>query len=497
MKKNPVLSGFYPDPSVCRVDDDYYLINSTFAFFPAVPIFHSKNLTDWTQIGNILDRPSQVKLESCGHSQGIFAPTITFYNGMFYMITTNVSGGGNFIVTAKKPEGPWSEPYYLGENVKGIDPNLFFDDNGTCYYVGTQERREGGKYYGDNEIWIQELDLKTMKLVGESTAIWHGFMKDAVWPEGPHIYKKDGFYYLLYAESGTAFHHCIAVARSRNILGPYEGNKSNPIFTHRHLGRNFPITCVGHADLVDDGNGNWYMLMLACRPEKGYTLMGRETFIADVKWEDGWPVVNAGVGYLQMVNLQNEKYKHKYELHKDKLPLDMLMLRSDCKDRVKVFDEYIRLYMKKETMTQTLNPAFVGIRQQHKNFQFTVECNNSCEENEFAGIVYMQNEKEQVRLEITKDKIKAIDVQNGEENIISVNNLNQKNIKLKVQVYGLNASVLYEENGSWNVLASNIDLRHLSTEKAGGFTGCVVGVYASGKQSDNFIDFKEFTYEEL
>jgi beta-xylosidase len=155
---NPILPGFYPDPSICRVGEDFYLVNSSFAYFPGVPIWHSNNLARWEQIGNVLDRNSQLPLDKSGHSGGIFAPTIRYHNGIFYMITTNVSGGGNFIVTATKPEGPWSEPYLLGGEAQGIDPSLFFDQDGTCYYVGTRPNPEGVRYNGDWEIYVQKLD---------------------------------------------------------------------------------------------------------------------------------------------------------------------------------------------------------------------------------------------------------------------------------------------------------------------------------------------------
>ena len=193
---NPILKGFYPDPSICRKGDDFYLVCSSFVYAPGVPIFHTKDLAHFEQIGNILDRESQLPL-SGDISRGIFAPTIREHNGIFYMITTNVSSGGNFIVTAKDPAGPWSEPYYLGEDeAPGIDPSLFFDDDGKCYYVGTRPNPEGVRYNGDWEIWVQELDLEQMKLVGSSMAIWKGALKDVIWPEGPHLYKKDGYYYL-------------------------------------------------------------------------------------------------------------------------------------------------------------------------------------------------------------------------------------------------------------------------------------------------------------
>lgn len=170
---NPILPGFYPDPSICRVNDDYYLVTSTFAYFPGVPIFHSRDLVHWNQIGNILERKEQLPLVNAETSEGIFAPTLRYHDGTFYMITTNVTPTNdinNFIVTATDPAGPWSDPYPLDS--AGIDPSLFFDDDGKCYYCGTQNRREGSRYFGDNEIYIQELDLNTMKLVGESYPAW-------------------------------------------------------------------------------------------------------------------------------------------------------------------------------------------------------------------------------------------------------------------------------------------------------------------------------------
>jgi alpha-N-arabinofuranosidase len=221
---NPILSGFYPDPSICRVGEDFYLVNSSFSYFPGVPIWHSKDLANWKQIGNVLDRESQIPLKGCRHSEGIFAPTIRYNAGIYYMITTNVSGGGNFIVTATNPSGPWSEPYLLGEDARGIDPSLFFDDNGDCYYVGTRPNPEGVRYNGDWEIWVQKIDLESMKLTGKTHAIWKGALRDVIWPEGPHLYHKDGYYYLMIAEGGTGPNHAVTTARSKHVFGPYENN---------------------------------------------------------------------------------------------------------------------------------------------------------------------------------------------------------------------------------------------------------------------------------
>ncbi|MGV8981041.1 family 43 glycosylhydrolase [Clostridium sp.] len=295
---NPILPGFHPDPSICRAGEDFYLINSSFTFFPGAPIFHSKDLVNWEQIGHVLDRPSQLNLDGAAYTGGIFAPTIRYNNGVFYMITTNVDNGGNFIVTAKNPEGPWSDPYWLDDAV-GIDPSLFFDDNEKVYYTGTRDH-SGKKYFGQQEIYIQELDLNTMKLVGERRALWDGALKTAFFVEGPHLYKVNGYYYIMVAEGGTEHFHSVTIARSKNIFGPYEANPGNPILTHRHLGKNYAITSVGHADIVETQNGQWYMVALASRPYGGYYKnLTRETFLIPMIWEDGWPIVSPGTGKVE------------------------------------------------------------------------------------------------------------------------------------------------------------------------------------------------------
>lgn len=183
--KNPVLSGFYPDPSICRVGEDYYMVNSSFAYFPGIPVFHSRDLAHWEQIGNALDREEQLPLSGSEISRGIFAPTIRYHEGTYYIITTNVDHGGNFVITAQDPKGPWSVPHYLGDAAEGIDPSLFFDEDGKCYYVGTRPNPSGVRHNGDWEIWIEELDLHAMCLKGAGTAVW----------KVPECTDSDHFYY--------------------------------------------------------------------------------------------------------------------------------------------------------------------------------------------------------------------------------------------------------------------------------------------------------------
>lgn len=280
---NPVLPGFHPDPSVCRVGDDFYLVNSTFQFFPGVPIFHSKDLIHWEQIGHCLTRRSQLELGEADFGGGIYAPTLRYHDGTYYMIVTNCSGMGNFFVTASDPAGPWSDPVKVNE--EGIDPTLFWDEDGTCYYVGNAR---GG-------IVLFSIDDKTGERLSESVTIWEG--TGGRYPEGPHIYKKDGWYYLLIAEGGTEMGHKVTIARSRNLQGPYEGNPANPLLTHfNHAGQSNPIQGLGHADFVQAPDGSWWTVCLGFRLQSGANhLLGRETFLAPMEWKRGkWPVINGG-----------------------------------------------------------------------------------------------------------------------------------------------------------------------------------------------------------
>ncbi len=296
--RNPIIPGFYPDPSICRVGENYWLVTSTFSYFPGVPVFHSRDLVNWEQVGHVLDRPSQLDLDGVQHSHGIFAPTIRFHEGRFYVITTLVGKKGNFIVTATDPAGPWSEPHWL-EDAPGIDPSLFFDEDGRVWVTGTANAPDG-TYPGDNEIWMRELDPVAMQVTGSRYGLWRGAAKNAHYPEAPHLYRVGGWYYLLIAEGGTEYHHAVTIARSKSLFGPYVGNPANPILTHRHLGKSAPIWNAGHADLVQTPAGEWWMVCLASRPYGGhFRNLGRETFLAPVIWEDEWPVVSPGTGKLE------------------------------------------------------------------------------------------------------------------------------------------------------------------------------------------------------
>lgn len=278
---NPIIPGFHPDPSVAAVGEDYYIVNSSFHYFPGVPVYHSRDLVNWELLGNVLDRPAQLSLAGANSWGGIYAPTIRYHDGTFYMITTNVGSGGNFMVTATDPAGPWSDPIWLEQ--QGIDPSLYFE-NGRCYMVSNP----------DGVITLCEIDPVYGATLSPSKPLWKG--TGGRYPEGPHIYRKDGWYYLLISEGGTELAHKLTIARSRRIEGPYDPCPDNPILTHCSAkGQNSRIQGTGHGDFFQSEDGAWWCVFLAYRRAGGdFHHLGRETFLAPVEWIDGWPVINGG-----------------------------------------------------------------------------------------------------------------------------------------------------------------------------------------------------------
>ena len=510
------MPGFYPDPSICAVGGDYYLCNSTFAYFPGLSVMHSKDLVHWEQIGNVLDRHSQLPLEGVDHSEGLFAPTIRFHDGVYYVICTNISRGGNFIVTAESPEGPWSEPHWL-EDADGIDPSLFWDEDGRCYYIGTHPNPDGVKYNGDWFIYISELDLNEWKLVGEKHNVWNGALKGCIWPEGPHLYYENGYYYIMHAEGGTGPEHSVMICRSREIFGPYENNPKNPILTHRHLGADYPIKYVGHGDLIETPNGEWFITVLAVRPLNRFTTMGRETFLAKVIWEEDWPVVNPGVGMLtdevaidlpewipeEDPDSYTSRTKGKtavpgtardYDFASmTELGDEFLMLRNYPDDMYRLDGEGLLLKAGKDDIKAKASPSFVAIRQQHHSFTAGAMLDVSdLKAGECAGLVLIQNNLYNLRAEVCDGECRMVLCKAGKDEIIGSLAAAAGEVNVAIEVDGLTARA--SVNG---INLGEASVSDLSTEVAGGFVGCCVGMYASslGRDSDTYVRFKKFSYE--
>ena len=519
--QNPILRGFYPDPSVCRVGEDFYLVNSTFSYVPGVPVFHSRDLVHWVQIRNVLERESQLPLDNAEMSRGIFAPTIRYHNGIFYMITTNVDNGGNFYVTATDPAGPWSDPVWIqapeGQD-GGIDPSLFFED-GKCYYVG-QRQKPDARFYGDCEVWIQELDLKKGKLIGESVSLYSGSMKDCVWVEAPHIYHIGDYYYILCAEMGTCFEHSISIARSRTLFGPYENYKCNPLLTHRHLGRKSAIQNIGHGDLVDTPDGQWYLIMLGTRPIDGITELGRETFIAEVLWEEDWPVVNPGIGQVQFeqeihlpccADLDGAK-AFENEIHvryTDKLDMRLMTFRHPFEGMYKLENEN-EISLSPSTATpgdRDRTCSYIGMRQQEYKFRIDIRVTPFTSAKAEGGLLYIHSDDNYLTLLISNHgdsqivnaykNEKGISCKLGEQNLGSVRS-DTKEDSVLLSIVGDRRNITLYAND--RIVAADIDSSFLTSELAGGFVGCTYGPYAvtSDETENTRIHFRDWNvrYEE-
>lgn len=514
---NPILPGFYPDPSICRVGEDYYLVTSTFEYFPGVPIFHSRDLVHWRQIGHILTRPSQLNLDNVPASYGIYAPTIRYHDGTFYMITTLRDAAGedrNFIVTASDPAGPWSEPYFLNDAPK-IDPSLLFDADGRVWYTGNRIPPTGEQFHGEREIWLQELDLQSIQLVGEKYSIWNGALRDAPWAEAPHLYKLDGWYYLMIAEGGTMHNHAVTIARSHSITGPYENNPANPILTHRHLGQDYPIVNTGHADFVQTQNGEWWMVLLASRPYGGYYRnLGRETFLVPMHWENGWPIISPGIGRVEFEHPAPNLPIHRWPQpsacdHFDMPALDFRwnFLRTPRDNFWSLAErpDWLRLKLRRQRLSEQGNPSFVGQRQRHLHFSaHTFMEFDPGGEHEEAGMVLLQNNDYHFRFVCTYSSgqtvLRLIRREAGEETILVEKPVNSQRLYLRVEAHEQDYSFAYAEApANWSTLYDAADGRILSTDVAGGFVGAYLGIYAtsSGQASDNVADFDYFEYLEV
>lgn len=280
--RNPVIRGFHPDPSICRVGDDYYLASSTFEYFPGIMLFHSRDLVNWERIGYALTSEYQLDLSGVEEQGGVWAPTIRYREETktFY-IAAAIEGRGNLILHAEDPRGPWSDPVWVKSG--GIDPSLFFED-GKCYYCcNAWEGRE------NPAIMLGQVDPDTGEFLTPLKAIWGG--TGGGWLEGPHLYHIDGWYYCMAAEGGTGPGHFESLARAKDIYGPYENCPYNPILTNRNVTDRERLTCAGHADLFQDAERNWWMVHLAERSGiLNRSVLGRETCLTPVVWKDGWPV---------------------------------------------------------------------------------------------------------------------------------------------------------------------------------------------------------------
>ncbi|WP_260510335.1 glycoside hydrolase family 43 protein [Paenibacillus typhae] len=517
---NPVLPGFYPDPSITRAGEDYYLVCSTFEYFPGVPLFHSRDLIHWEQIGHVLDRISQLDIRNCGSSDGIYAPTIRYHDGLFYMITTDVRGRGNFYVTAADPAGPWSDPITVPYG--GIDPSLMFDEDGKVYVTAQQ----GAGY--DSHIIQYEIDIATGAALTEPVVIWTG--DGGPWLEGPHLYKINGMYYIMAASGGTAKEHREIIGRSHSPYGPFE-ELAEPILTHR--GIEHPIQYLGHADLIEGPDGGWWAVFLGVRlGEDGYGVLGRETYLAPVSWsEDGWPMIdnNDGTVGLEMSVSERSDVQGKgtersdssvkeavqetghtsgrHEFDQSMLPYDLVFLRNPAEHSWSLEERpgWLALKGQPAGLSDAGQTAFVGRRQQQFNAEWSTLLELEAQEDGAeAGLCVRMNERAHyevgmickagqplvfARLTMQGESRQAAEVPvSGSAGRVFLK------IAADYQEYCLQYSI---DGETWTRLAAG-PAYELSPQAAEGnaFTGVVVGMYAAGngREQTGFAYFDWFEW---
>ncbi|MGK0325343.1 MAG: alpha-N-arabinofuranosidase [Polaribacter sp.] len=528
---NPIIQGGYPDPSICKVGDTFYIVNSSFEYFPGLPIHKSKDLINWELIGYGLHRAEQcsneVNLVDVQSDGGIHAPTIRYNNGTFYIITTNVyynedkktTDFVNFIITSVKPEGPWSEPHVL-EGAPGIDPDIFFDDDGKIWYLGTHSP-ENPNFEGEGEIWLQEIDIENWKLTGEIHYLWRGAC-GGVWVEGPHLYKRDNHYYLMVAEGGTSFNHAVMIAVSDSITGPFISNDRNPILSTRHLSYDNWVHSTGHADLIELNDGRWYMVALGIRGDEDRgSNMGRETHLIPVQWEKEpfwwkekkyeWPVVAPQTGKVERsspVPFKSTKQKRNlsfidnfdsYNLNLAwnfrRVPLPNILSLSARKG-------YLRLYANANTIMERGRASLMGFRQTESNFEYQARMSfNSKSNNTEAGICLFQKDNNYITLTVFKGKNEnnlqlKLAEPNTEPLILKKqaipNYIEEIIFKVKSENYGY--SFYYAiDGGEFKLLESTKSNLILSKK----YTGAYLGIYATsnGVNSKDYADFDWVSYK--
>ncbi len=486
--RNPIISGMHPDPSICRVGDDYYLVNSSFEYFPGIPVFHSKNLIEWELIGHCITRNSQLTLRTgFPNGTGIFAPTIRYYNGIFYVVCTNVAFGGaddgNFLVWTKDPYSEWSDPIWL--DCQGIDPSLFMDEDEAVYYTGT----------ASGEIYLYKIDLQSGKRIGECKNIWAGSGGND--PEGPHIYKIDGWYYLFISEGGTEYCHMITVARSRAVYGPYESCPRNPVLTNRSYG--LPIKAVGHADLFCDQNDNWWTVCLGIRPIS-YPFrhnLGRETMLVPVEWdEDGWPVFGKN-GLLEeeieidRLFLEEKAYPQKL-LHNRyfddfkgmNLEKEWNFIYNPLDGIFELNGEGLILHGNNVSLFEAEPLAWIGRRQEHHKFHARTSLSFAPkEEGEEAGLcIYMNNRHHYEISMILLDGCRQLTIRRQIGSLWKIEN-QIPYIKNEVKLFLIADKEYYTfgyEEGERCITLGRGETDYLTTEVGGRFTGNYIGLYATG-----------------
>ena len=482
---NPVVKGFYPDPSVCCAEGKYYMVCSSFQYFPGVPLFESDDLVNWTQTGYVLTRKNQVMLEKINSSGGVFAPTIRYNNGRFYMVTTNDTTHQNFYVYTDDIHGEWSDPVYVDQG--GIDPSLLFDD-GHVYFISN-----GSDDYGVGGVVQCEINIETGEKLSHSKCIWQG--SGGRYLESPHMYKINGGYYLMAAEGGTEYGHMITYARADSVWGEFKGYAKNPVLTNRNKAPEI-IQGIGHGDLICDKNGSWHILCLGFRQIhiwQPYHTLGREVFMIPVQFDDeGWFTAGkdgtADAEYeIEGDFVQTEKKHYSFDTTDPKI--DWCYLRHPNTDSYELSSDKFILHGTDITLDDTDSPAFITVRQ--RDFDMDLSVSVSVDSGEAGVTVYScENEHYDIAVRRNADAYEAVLKLNigGIKHIRNVIPLSEGNAVLKInsdsQIYRFSVS-----DGCTETALGWAQSKYLSSEVSGGFTGVMLGLYAVGNNTAEFTEF--------
>ena len=534
MIRNPILPGFNPDPSIVRVGDDYYIATSTFEWFPGVQIHHSKDLINWRLLTRPLRRASQLNLIGDPDSCGVWAPCLSYDEGLFYLIYTDVKrygrttvGGAsgaslrdfhNYLVTSQSIDGDWSDPIYL--NSSGFDPSLFHDDDGRKYLLNMLwDHRPGRNRFAG--IVLQEFSAKEEKLIGSRQLIFEG--TSLGFTEGPHLYKRDGFYYLLTAEGGTGWGHAVTLARSRNLTGPYELHPDKYILTSRHR-PDIELQRAGHADLVETQTGETYLVHLCGRPlrNRGRCTLGRETAIQKMNWtDDGWLRTADGEGVPRieveapdLPACEFSKSSARENFDDAVLPVDFQWLRSPWPDELFSLTArpgHLRLYGR-ESPGSLFHQSLVARRQQSHCYSAATVIDFEPEDfQQMAGLICYYNGSKFHYLYISHDETvgKHVRVMSALPDQVQTDAFTAAiaipagpiHLRVEVDYERLLFAYRFDDEEEWHWLPEQFDASILSDEACApgtpNFTGAFVGMCCqdlSGTRRP--ADFDYFEYEE-
>ena len=495
---NPIIPGFHPDPSVCRVGRDYYLVNSTFEYFPGVPVHHSRDLVHWRLIGHCLTRESQLPLRGVPPSDGIYAPTIRHHAGRFYMVTTNIRGGGNFIVHAEDPAGPWSEPVWLAQ--RGIDPSLCFAADGRVFLTSN-----GTNWAPVRGLYQCEIDPLTGEQLTETRFLWPG--TGGAYPEAPHLFEHAGFHYLVAAEGGTAEGHMVTIARSRDPYGPFESCPRNPVLSHRSLMGD--IHATGHADFFEDHRGDWWVVFLGIRyGEHGWHHLGRETFLAPVEWDaDGWPVVNGGRPVMLEMETDRAIEPHPWPAAEIRDDFDTsalspvwVHLRNPQPGSFSLAARpgFLRLHGTSVSLDEAADPSCLLRRVQHMEFTARALLDAGAEAPDEAGLTVLIDHRHRADLIVRR--------RDGRRETVLRRRIGPATCEgdavpvpdgpLILEVTGSSRVCRFAVvGGDFRADLGEHETRYLSTEVSGGYTGAMIGLFAFSSGGGGHADFDWFEYQ--